>query len=140
MSNLGIKKDSERVVAVKAAHEEENAIRLKQVAELKELHIIEVAKIEEEIIRIESQISGRDQEIERIQHKRELLFDELVKVQADYQQFVDRHPLFDPGQSGYMVPSWHSNPNVENPYNESPAFPRSKTGMPRPKSNKPTKH
>ena len=135
-----MKKEAEKFAAVKAAHEKERAIRVKEIAELKELHVVEVAKIEEEIVKIESQISGRDQEIERIQRKREVLFDELVKVQADYQEFVDKHPLFDPGQSGYMVPSWQANPNVENPYNESPAFPRSKTGMDKPKSSKTRKH
>ena len=38
-----MKKEAEKFAAVKAAHEKERAIRVKEIAELKELHVVEVA-------------------------------------------------------------------------------------------------
>lgn len=71
-----------------------------------------------EVLEERAKISERNQVIQRLRKKREELYDELVRVQADYQDFIDKHPRFDPGQTEYLLPDFRQVSNIENPYSD----------------------
>lgn len=121
LSTLAKKKEMEKVEAVKVAHVQEQEIRQNQIESLKREHSLEIEKHIQDQKGIDSQISGRDNEIAEVQRKREQIYDELIKVQADFQNFIDRSPLFDSGQTGYLLRDIRANPNVINPYKEAAA-------------------
>lgn len=118
---LEAKKDHEKVEAVNVSKAEEREFRDIALATLKQAHAVAVQRLEQSIAEIQCEISERDQAIESVQQKREQLFSELFQVQADYQDFIDRHPLFDPGQTDYLLPDLNANPNVINPFDEKKA-------------------
>lgn len=114
-------KETQRKQEVESAKAAAETIRLAQISELQKQHKQSLIDAEA-ILKLETlKIDERNSVIETLQRKRELLYDELVKVHADYQDFINKHPLFDPGQTDYLLHDFKANIRIENPYTDTTA-------------------
>ena len=120
LAELEKKKEEEKLVAVKETETKERENKADALNELKQHHLAEIKQLEDNINDLHVTLKEREQFVVRVQHKREQLYDELLKVQADYQNFIDKHPLFDPGQTGYLLQNVQANPAIINPYTDNP--------------------
>lgn len=103
--------------ALQLCEKQEREVAQAKLEEVEKCHAHEVTRLKAETVARDKIIETHKEEMETIQLKCEEIYDELLKVQGDYQDFVDRHPLFDPGQTNYLLPDFVEMSNVENPYN-----------------------
>lgn len=110
--------NDERVKEVEAVKSAGESVRVSQVNQLRQEMERAVQQGNQEVEKERAKISERNRVIQRVQKKREELYDELLRVQADYQDFIDKYPRFDPGQTGYLLPDFRQFSNIENPYTD----------------------
>lgn len=119
--NLTTRKDEERRMEVESEKNKAELIRTEEIEILNKKHAAAVDLLKEEILATKKLVQHRDSVIAKLQSRREQLYDELVKVHADYQDFINRHPMFDPGQTTYLLPDFWANSNVPDPRSDMPA-------------------
>lgn len=118
LEKLKEKMNKEQVDAIKKVHGEELVIRQSALAELRAHLEMKIDSLNNKINELEKEILARDEIIVSVQSKRELLYDQLVQAQTDFQHFIDHHPRFDSGQTNYLLPNVIANPQILNPYLE----------------------
>lgn len=122
---MTLTKDNERKKEVEEVKAEGERVKAAEIADLKRTHTAAIDVLKQEIVTLNNVILSRESVINKLQSRREQLYDELVKVHADYQDFINRHPMFDPGQTKYLLPDFWANSDALDPRLDAPTILRS---------------